>query len=42
MKKSDKKVECRNIFKNNDKEQRKKEFNQKWIQIVNLNEKGKM
>ncbi len=31
---------CKNFFKTNDKAERKNYFNQRWIEIINLIEKG--
>jgi len=41
MGKTCKKIVCKNTFKNKDIQQRKAEFNKKWISIVNLYEKGR-
>ena len=41
MKDTHKKVICTNYFKNSDVKQRKNEYNNKWITLINLYEKGK-
>ncbi|MCD7809321.1 MAG: hypothetical protein LUH02_08255 [Erysipelotrichaceae bacterium] len=35
------KVNCKNVFKNNDKESIKAAYNLKWIELINLYEKVK-
>ncbi|MEG0408987.1 MAG: hypothetical protein RR623_08950 [Bacilli bacterium] len=42
MKKSNTKIICKNTFKNEDRKQRKEEFNKKWIELINLREKSKV
>lgn len=41
MNKTGKKIVCKNTFKNKNDQQRKEEFNKRWIRIVNLYEKGR-
>jgi len=41
MKKTCKKIACKNTFKNKNEQKRKDEFNKRWIRIVNHYEKGR-
>lgn len=42
MKKSNNKIICKNTFKNENTDKRKREFNKKWIEFINLSEKSKI
>ena len=36
------KITCKNIFKNNEREKLKEEFNKRWIELINECEKNKL